>query len=343
MKKFKQILAIIMAVSAGLTMTSCSTMNDSMDKAESNAGGYFEHESSELIYDTSYDMEFGYTDEIISEESYPSTSYPSKENSTSQSSNDLKNRKIIKNASLTFETKTYDQFMKELPECLVSYGGYIEASDSSGASSYSSRRNASFVARVPADRYEAFMNAVGEIGTLTYKSEDSTDVTSSYVDTESRIKALRKEYEVLMEILDKANKLDDVLQIQSRITEVTYQIESFESQLRKYDSLISYCTIRISVREVEREVQNVEVMSFGEKVTHGLSETFYDISEDLSGFALWFIVSLPYIVIWAVIIFAAVLILRVIAKRAKRRREKKKIDELCRNINETTNGTQSNG
>ncbi len=341
MKKFSRILTLCLAVLMTVSLSSCANSSDKLTSENyapgevmwesdmmDSAEGYLENPSSNGFVDSDY--------KPIKGDAGTGTS--------STSSNDLGNRKIIKKANLTYETKTYDEFIASLPVCLSSFGGYVESSESSGGSySYNSRRSASFTLRIPADRYEAFMTAVGEGGTLTYKSEDSTDVTASYVDIESRISALRKEYDVLVGILEKCKELSDVIQIQSRITEVTYQIESFESQIRTYDSLISYCTVYVRVQEVERESQNVEVMSFGEKVTHGLSETFYDITTDLSEFALWFIVSLPYLLIWGVIIAAAIMILRVSHKKYKTKKEKKRIEQICRSIdeNKTDNGNNA--
>lgn len=250
--------------------------------------------------------------------------------------NDLKTRKIIKNASLCFETKTYDAFMTALEQCIAGLGGYIESSEIYGGGIYStcSSRNSYIIARIPEEQYELFMTDVCTIGTLTYKSESSDDVTMNYVDTESHIHALEAEYSALLEILDKATSLDDVIQLQSRITEVTYQLDSYKAQLRKYDDLIDYCTVNIDVIEVWRETPNDERMSFGARITNGLAETFYKIGEDFKDFSVWLITSMPYILIWILLLAVFILLIRRCIKTIKKKKEQKLINQYMNQINE---------
>lgn len=236
--------------------------------------------------------------------------------------NDLSERKIIKSASLQYETRTYDDFLASLSACIRTHGGYIESQESYGGNAYDtySTRSAYMTVRVPLDTYDTFMSEAGNLGSITYKSENSMDVTMSYVDTESRIKSLKTEYDALIAILEKADKLEDVISLQSRISEVTYELETYEAQLRKYDDLITYCTVSIDVTEVEKETPNVREMTFGEKITNGLNETFEDIAGDAADFAVWFVTSLPYFLLWAVFLAVIALLLRVILIRRKKRK-----------------------
>ena len=190
------------------------------------------------------------------------------------------------------------------------------------------------------DRDGALMESVCGLGAVTHRSESREDVTMGYVDTESRIRALETEYQTLLDILDKAESLDDVILLQSRISEINYELDSYKSQLRKYDDLISYCTVYISVSEVWREsTPNEKTLTFGEKIAVGLRENLADIGEDFSDFAVWFVTSLPYLLIWAIIIAAVVLIVRAIVRRYKKKKEKKLIEAYLRSQkNETENG-----
>ena len=127
---------------------------------------------------------------------------------------------------------------------------------------------------------------------------------------------------------------------QSRISELNYQMDSYKSQLRKYDDLISYCTVHIYVNEVWREsVPNARTITFGERIVLGLKDNLKDIGEGFENFAVWFVTSLPYLLIWAVVIAAAVLIIRAIVKRHKKKKEQKLIDAYIRS-RENENNTQ---
>ncbi len=311
MKKAR-IWGALLSVLMLIQLTSCGAANDAdmsadtMEFSSTEASLYGVAAYDEKVYDAYYDYD-------------SSVSYE-----TGNVQNDLSERKIIKTASVSFETKTYDYFLTVLSSFIQEYGGYVQSEQSYGSDTYSnSTRNTYMIIRVPLETYDTFMNEACKIGTVTYKSEDSSDVTMSYVDTESHIKALETEYDALLTILEKAEKLEDVISLQSRISEVTYQLENYKSQLRKYDDLIAYCTVSIDVHEVERETPNVKEMTFGEKITSGLQETFEEMAEDMSEFAIWFITSLPYFVIWAVIILAIVIIIKILIARYKKHKLQK--------------------
>ena len=253
--------------------------------------------------------------------------------------NDLTQRKIIKTANLEYETKTYDEFMESLNREITTCGGYIASQSARGGGEYSAmtQRYSYMTVRIPASGYDRFMEKAAQMGSLLYKSENSEDVTMNYVDTESHIRALETEYEALLTILEKAGDLNDVIKLQSRITEVNYQLDTYKSQLRKYDDLIAYCTVHITVNEVFRESpKNVEVLTFGERIAAAMEDTFLDIADDAQDFTVDFLAALPYLMIWAVILAAAVLILRVILKKIRRRYEIRRLEQLCRKAQENT-------
>ena len=330
----KRLSAILLAISVMLNLSACSSGMVKNEYEMMTDSAYIESGSFGSIKNTmtpgttgtytandgSYDYEISVEEVYVEEEGKPID-------------NDLSERKIIKTAHLRFQTEEYDSFIQEMTSCIELCGGYIESSEAYDGGLYSSRysRNSSHVVRIPQKSYSSFMNEVCGLGNMTYKSENSEDVTMSYVDTESRITAYEAEYNALIEILNKADSLSDVIQLQSRISEVTYMLENYKSQLRKYNSLIAYCTVNINIEEVWRETKSEDVMTFGEKISLGLEDTLIDIIEDFTDFTVEFITSLPYILIWAVVIFIAVVIIKVCTKKAKAKREAKKANEKSEN------------
>lgn len=311
--KTKKILCCLTVLLMMCRLTSCGA--SSKDNATSS------YMSESVSYDTVSEESFG----TYSDSSYTALSSAEAGNPI----NDLSERKIIKTAMLRYETKEYDEFLSGLNSCIQKYGAYIESEESYGGNRRNvySNRSSTLTVRVPLDTYNEFMSEACSIGSVIYKSENSSDVTTAYVDTESRISALETEYAALLSILEKADKLDDVISLQSRISEVTYELENYKSQLRKYDNLISYCTVNIDVDEVERVTPNAEEMTFGEKIRSGLTENLENIAKDASDFAIWFVTSLPYIVIWAAVIWVlAKLIQRWFLKHRKNKMPKEDIN-----------------
>lgn len=231
-------------------------------------------------------------------------------------------RKLIKTVSMSVETKEFDAMMSAVENRLLSLGGYIESSDIYNGSSYSgyrSSRNASMVLRVPQDRLEEFLKEVSDIGNVTRRSDSVEDVTLAYVDLESHRDALRTEQTRLLELLEKAESLEDVLTIEERLTSVRYQLESMESQLRTMDNQVNFSTVYLDVAEV-RELTPVAEEGIRQRIAGGFMESLSDIAEGAEELFVWFIVNLPHLVIWAVVLLLVIFGVRKCRRRRKARR-----------------------
>ena len=68
-------------------------------------------------------------------------------------------------------------------------------------------------------------------------------MTLQYVDTESRLYRVRTEQESLLRLMEQAEQLEDVIAVQGRLTEVNYEIQSYESRLRAMDNQVTYSTL----------------------------------------------------------------------------------------------------
>ena len=143
------------------------------------------------------------------------------------------NAKIIYTTYLSIETKDYDWAYQQLNDTLSSVDGYLESSSES-TDSTDSTRTLSLTLRVPESSYDAFVDAAEQAGSVTSKSESAEDVTTQYMDIEARL-----------------DNLTDLLQIESSLSDVQYQIESYQSQLNWYSQQVSYCTVNITLDEVE--------------------------------------------------------------------------------------------
>lgn len=239
------------------------------------------------------------------------------------------NRKLIKRQYLTVETLEFDSFTAMIKSKTESVGGYVENSSVSGNSYYSSRsRYASFTIRVPVEKLEEFVKGIESKCNVTNYSEEVEDITLNYIDTESRIEALKIEQENLMQMLAEASELDTILAIQSRLTEVRYELQSYESQMRSFDNNIEYSTIYLDVYEVERESSKDEG-GFGDRLKERLSDNFYNMGNGLEGLALFVLGGLPYWILLAVIAALVILVIKRIIKRKKMKQILKQTNTEC--------------
>lgn len=233
-------------------------------------------------------------------------------------------QKLIKEQYIYFETKEFDTFIKNLTKEIEQYSGYIQQSNVGGNSySYSSYRDAEIIARIPAKNYDSFSKSIEGLGNVTQKRENTVDATASYIDIESRLKALEAEKEALMKILENAQTTEDLINVQNRISNVMYEIEKYESTLRSLENKVNYCTVTINVEEVEKETLQLEDESMFVEIKNKFMDNLDNIIRDLRSLTVWFASNILYLIIWAVVFTIAVLIIKRKIKKSKEKRKKR--------------------
>ncbi|MBQ2801277.1 MAG: DUF4349 domain-containing protein [Lachnospiraceae bacterium] len=238
------------------------------------------------------------------------------------------NRKLIKTIDLELETLHYDETLAYLEKSVKACGGYIEHSSLEGSSIYNdySERYGNFTVRIPKDKTEEFVQGMGENTNVRRKSESTEDITLQYVDTQSHKEALKVEQERLMAILEKAETVEEIISLESRLSEVRYELNSYESRLRTYDNLVDYSTIRVEVCEVT-EITEPPKLTSGERIVSGFVDSVKNICSGIKELVIALIINIPYFVVWGIVIGVIIIVIRTWRKRGK----KKKTDETKTN------------
>ena len=239
-------------------------------------------------------------------------------------------RKLIRNVNLSLQTKEFDTVLENMSQKVKDLGGYIQDSSVWGSSSdYSSSRSASYTLRIPSDKLDEFIDVVETLGNVTYKNESVDDVTLRYVDVESHKKALETEQERLLALLEKAENVEDIITIENRLSDVRYELENYESQIRLLDNQIDYSTVYVDISEVSR-VTDTGKQGFFEEVASRFSDSVYVVLMGLRGFAIGILGSLPILVVWGVILAVVVILLRKFVFK-KSKKNKKNTDQTSEN------------
>lgn len=230
------------------------------------------------------------------------------------------NEKIIRSANITIQTLDFDSSVTALAGLTEQYGGYYETAqiENGSYSKPSAQRYAYYVVRVPSESYVAFRDSVGEVGYVYSAEESSVNVGEEYYDTEARLDTLTTKRERLLALLDKAELMEDIIDLENALADVQYEIDMHTSTLRKYDSLIGYSTFTISLEEVRRIDDTPTVQeSFGSRLLASLKAGWVGFTDGLESFALWLARNVITLVILAVIVVVVIKIVRVV--RRKRR------------------------
>lgn len=234
------------------------------------------------------------------------------------------NRKWVITVNMDAETEDLDGLMAGLDAEINALAGYVEDQEVYNGSSYASRRhrNANLTIRIPADRVEEFTAAVSGIANVVSTNVSRDDITLQYVDTESRVTALNTEETRLLELLAQAETMSDLLEIEARLSDVRYELESYSSRLRVYDNQVDYATIYLFISEVQ-EYTPVAEKTVWERIRDGFKSSIEGVTEGFVDFFVWIIANSPYLLLWAVVIAVVILILKKLPKVKIRKRNKK--------------------
>lgn len=272
----------------------------------------------------------GLSYDVASAEAYDYDDMKSAENSSAQANSagsvaENPNRKLIRNVNLSVETKEFDTLMTAVTEQVRSLGGYIENSNTYNGSSYSGHRNnksSNLTIRIPKDKLDEFLETVSGISNVVRRSENVNDVTLAYVDLESHKNALKVEQERLIALLEKAETVEDIITVENRLSDVRYQLENMESRLRTYDNQVDYSTVYLDISEV-KELTPVEEKNAWQRMAEGFVNSLKNVGNGFKEFGIWIVVHIPYLVVWAAVIFAIVMFIKWLIRRAKKKKAKK--------------------
>ncbi|SDB04379.1 protein of unknown function [Pseudobutyrivibrio sp. YE44] len=360
-KKIVCLLAVLLSVS--LVVVGCggsksgATADYAMETTDSYDGGGFDASLGSYYADTedyegSADMEAPMADNAAVGSAKKSSIFDSKEASNEEATEEAvvepdentqakesdepeydTSRKIVYTSYINIETKKFDDDVKALKKLVRSYNGYYENSSVTGTAEYGGR-TASYTARVPAKQYQEFMDSLGDIGSVTSSNEYVDDITSSYVDAETRLKTLNTKLDRLLELEKNAQTVEELLKIEDRINNVTYDIESYKAQLRLYDDKIDYCTVTIDLDEVVTYTE-VKKDTAWNRFVEAFKNSIAGFLAVVQALIIGLIYVLPYLAVAGVI-----LVIVLIITKKRRTIRKKKLEEKLANEREEINNQQ---
>ena len=220
--------------------------------------------------------------------------------------------KNIRTGSMTLEVSDVASALRIARDAIAGLGGYVGASTTSNDAD---RPSASITYRIPADKWEAALDALRGLNGLTTKvvteHTEAVEVTGQVVDLEARIANLRASETALQAIAAKATRISDVLEVQAQLTETRGQIESLTAQLKDLNERSAYATLTV---QYNVPVVAVEVAAKGWDPTSVVDEAAAAMVSVLQGLAtagIWFaIVWLPILLVFGALVLIVVAIAR---------------------------------
>ena len=233
-------------------------------------------------------------------------------------------QKIVYTGSLSIQTLEYDKSAASIRRKIREAGGFSEA-ESENDNDYnwyrrstgpSSTRNLNITARIPSEKFESFMDSLQGDGKVMNRSMNAENISQVYANKETYKKALEKEQERLLAMMDKAVTIEDMIAVESRLSEVERQLNTYKTDLSAMDKDVQYSTIYISLEEVKRYSDETPTVTFPEKVKYAFEDAINSFTEFCEGIVLFIIRFFPFLILLAIVI---ALVIRLIRKRQEKR------------------------
>ena len=310
MKKMK--LAVIALLAAALCLSGCGGSSQSMGsttsyKEEAAAGDY------------AYD--YAAAESAAMEEGEENTADSGSEDSALRAQD---GQKIVYTGNLSIQTLEYDKSAASIRKKIKDAGGFSEA-ESERDNNYSwysysggsgSTRYLSITARIPSDQFENFINSLSGDGKIMSRTVNAENISQVYANKETYKKALEKEQERLLEMMDKAETIEDMITVESRLSEVERQLNVYKTDLAQMDKDVEYSTIYISLEEVKRYSEETHTLTFAEELKYAFDDAISSFRNFCEDVVLFVVRNFPFLIIFVIIL---VLIIRAIGRsRAKR-------------------------
>lgn len=238
---------------------------------------------------------------------------------------DINPEKIIYSADATVETTEFEQTLEKLEALVRQFGGFIESSSVNGSNYYSQSRgyagdrSAHYTIRIPCERFQELMGSLSTLGNVPYTYTYTENITSQYYDVQARLTAYETQETRLLEMMELAETVSDLIEIESRLGELRYQIESLQSTLNNWDRRVSYSTVTVNVNEVTVFTPEAK-LTYGQRLGLAIRNGLQSTGDFFADFLLWFLEALPALLILAALTVVTVVLIR---RGNKKRRAKK--------------------
>jgi hypothetical protein len=241
MKTRRTLIALILSAALLFTI-GCAA------KSAGSNGVYAAPESA------TYDKDTGSTEMAAPQEAlaYAPEAESTTTQQTGEPTGDFDVRKIVYTADMTVTADDPAAALESLIAKAKSLSGYV-------ASSYSTTDDkgtnyAYTTIKVPADQLETLVTAAKALGKVNDYRLSSDDISLSYYDMQARLDNAKAEEQQLLQILAKAETIEDILAVRQSLTSVRADIESYTAQMNLWDNLVAYATLNVTINRTPQTV-----------------------------------------------------------------------------------------
>jgi len=212
---------------------------------------------------------------------------------------------LIKKAELSVVVKSIDATTKSVTNIVEKQQGDILGFQNQKPPDSSVRQTASVEIRVPQERLETTLEALAKLGTVENRALTAEDVTEQLVDSEARLRNLRKSEEMVLKIMERSGSVGDVLKASQELSKIRESIERIDAQLKSLRNQVAYSTISltlqgaVSAQPTPEPSLGLRVQETWGKATHSVGE----LTLGLFGLGIWLLAYSPYFLLIAAAVY----------------------------------------
>jgi hypothetical protein len=212
---------------------------------------------------------------------------------------------LIKKAELSVVVKSIDATTKSVTNIVEKQQGDILGFQNQKPPDSSVRQTASVEIRVPQERLETTLEALAKLGTVENRALTAEDVTEQLVDSEARLRNLRKSEEMVLKIMERSGSVGDVLKASQELSNIRESIERIDAQLKSLRNQVAYSTISLTL-EAAVSAQQTPEPSLGLRVQETWGKATHSVGEltlGLFGLGIWLLAYSPYFLLIAAAVY----------------------------------------
>ncbi|MSU02662.1 DUF4349 domain-containing protein [Tissierella sp. DSM 105185] len=214
--------------------------------------------------------------------------------------------KIITTVLISMETKEFMVTTDKLNELITKYKGYVENSDIyyNNYIEHSGLKNSHHSIRIPKENLNQFVEELKEIGNVISENTSKEDISKTYRDTESRLRVLEAKEKRILELLNKAEKMEDIIALENQLSTIIYEKENLTINIKDMDDKIDYSTVYFELREVSKlSSKDNSKTPFSTKIANAFKDSLYFFTSNIENLVVSLIYFLPYGIIIGVVIY----------------------------------------
>lgn len=241
-------------------------------------------------------------------------------------------KKLVYRCDINIETLTFNETYEAIKTNLDKVKGIVQSESQSNddfewyvTDRYSDnyKMHSIINCRIPSEKYNEFIEAISSLGDnakVMSKSTSVDNISQEYYDTTAQLEVLKIQEQRLLDMMNKADTIEDMISVEKRLTDVQSQINSLTNNIKYMDSDVAYSYVNITLDEVKDYSETYkDTDTFKARLIKTVKDTWDNFKDGLEETVFSIIRAIPTIAI-LIVVFIVYKVIKLI-----RRKDNKKI------------------